>query len=262
MAHNEEILVGDFASIVSPTAAALASGQAAAGGVPSWVPAGFPDPGGGLWSFQEPNAVVIVRDGRLLVAASPYTRQHDEVQILDNAKHMYFSTRTFEAPEGGSLRVDWEMSARIVGGTPGDLYDGFVSFHLLDMTTGTALDIFAGNEVVSTVYARLPFPGAPVPKPPSGPRYFSLFDEKRDSTEAGAWNRYAMTYDRAAATVDYEMNGEVIGCYADVLPVGPCLLAMGLMTEKDIEPGKGSTSCHGQGAAGGWANIRISLGHA
>lgn len=257
MAHSEEIFVGDFASIVSPSASAAEGASA----TPSWVPAGFPDPGGGLWTFQEPNAVVIVRDGRLLVAASPYTRQHDSVQILDNAKHMYFSTRTFEAPEGGSLRVEWEMSARIVDGTPGDLYDGFVSFHLLDMTTGTALDIFAANETVSTVYARLPFPGAPVPKPESGPRYFSLFDEKVGSTEAGAWNRYAMIYDRSAADVAYEMNGEVIGRYDGVLPIGPCLLAMGLMTEKDIEPDKGSTSCHGQGAAGGWAGIRVTLEH-
>ena len=260
---REEIAVGGFSSIVDPAAGGVGAAGGAEGGMPAWVPAGFPDPSGtapgGIWTFQEPNAVVIVRDGRLLVAASPYTRQHDSVQILDNAKHMYFSTRTFEAPEGGKLRVDWEMSARIVDGVPGDLYDGFVSFHLLDMTTGTALDIFAANEVVATVYARLPFPGAQVPRPEAGPRYFSVFDEKRDATEPGAWNRYAMEYDRASATVRYEMNGEEIGRYGDVLPVGPCLLAMGLMTERDLDPVKGSTSLHGQGAAGGWGEIRITL---
>ncbi len=252
---REEIPVEGFASIVSPP-----SGDA---GAPSWVPGAFPEPGkgagGGLWTFAEPNAVVIVQDGRLRVAASPYTRQHDSVQILDNAKHMYFSTRTFEAPDGGRLRVDWEMAARIVDGLEGDLYDGFVSFHLIDMTTGTALDIFAANEVIATVYARLPFPGAPVPKPESGPRYFSLFDELHDRTRADELHRYAMVYDRPNAEVVYEMDGEEIGRHGGVLPIGPCLLAMGLMTEKDIDPGTGSTSCHGQGAVGTWGDIRVTL---
>ena len=131
MSAREQLDVGDFASIVSPSSE----------GAASWVPAAFPDPSGGSWTFAEPNAVVIVQDGRLRVAAAPYTRQHDSVQILDNAKHMYFSTRTFEAPEQGSMRVDWEMAARVVDAVPGDLYDGFVSFHLLDLGTGTALDI-------------------------------------------------------------------------------------------------------------------------
>ena len=249
---TETVEYTDFASIVSP--------GDGAGGQPAWVPAAFPDPGGGLWTYQEPNAVVVIQDGRLRVAAAPFTRGHDEVQILDNAKHMYFSTRTFEAPEGGRLRAEWEMSARTMDARPGDLYDAFVSFHLLDMTTGTALDVFACNEVVATVYARLPFPGAPVPRPASGPRYFSVFDELRDRTVAGELHRYAMTYDRAAGSVVYEMDGEEIGRYGDVLPIGPCLLAMGLMTEKDIDPGgKGSTSCHGQGAIGSWGDIRITL---
>ena len=251
MSTREEIDVGGFASIVSPP------GPGA--GAPAWVPAAFPAPGGGVWTFAEPNAVVIVQDGRLRVAAAPYTRQHDSVQILDNAKHMYFSTRTFEAPENGSLRVDWEMAARALDAEEGDLYDAFVSFHLLDLGTGTALDIFASNEVVATVYARLPFPGAPLPEPTAGPRYFSLFDELRDCTRPGELHCYAMVYDRARNGLRFEMDGDEIGRYDDVLPIGPCLLALGLMTEKDIEPGKGSTSCHGQGAVGTWGGIRVTL---
>ena len=46
------------------------------------------------------------------------------VQVLDNAKHMYFSVRTLEAPAGGSLEVEWEMAAAISRGRSGDLYDG------------------------------------------------------------------------------------------------------------------------------------------
>ena len=37
-----------------------------------------------------------------------------------------------------------------------------------------------------------------------------------------------------------------------------CTLALGLMSEKDIDPVRGSVSCHGQGAIGKWGNIRIT----
>jgi len=160
--------------------------------------------------------------------------------------------------EGRVTERTW-WSARIADGVAGDLYDAFVSFHLIDMTTGTALDIFAADDVVATVYARLPFPGAPVPRPDTGPRYFSLFDEHRGVTRPGELHRYAMIYDRESAEVVYEMDGAEIGRYGSVLPIGPCLLAMGLMTEKDIDPDKGSHSCHGQGAVGTWGDIRVAL---
>ena len=141
----------------------------------------------------------------------------------------------------------------------GGVVIGPATLQVANLTTGTALDIFAGNDVLATVYARLPFPGAPVPKPETGPRYFSLFEEKRDRLKPGELHRYAMIYDRARAEVVFEMDEEEIGRHAGVMPIGPCLLAMGLMTEKDIDPGKGSTSCHGQGAVGTWGDIRVTL---
>ena len=245
---TQTIDVGGFACTISPDAPEK-----------SWVPAGFPLPGGGFWTFAEPDAVVVVQDGRLRVAALPFTRSNDDLQILDNAKHMYFSTQQFEAPVGGRLRAEWEMAAQIVSGSEGDLYDGFVSFHLMDMSTGTAVDIFAGNDTVATVYARLPFPGAKVPEPEAGPRYFSLFDEHRGVTSAGEFHRYAITYDRGAGELVFEMDDKELGRQTGVLPIGPCMLALGLMTEKDIQPGRGSASCHGQGAVGTWGRIRISL---
>ena len=58
-----------------------------------WFAAGFPMKDGAFWTFREPDAVVIVQNDRLRVAAVPFTRGHDEVQFFDNAKHMYFSTR-------------------------------------------------------------------------------------------------------------------------------------------------------------------------
>jgi hypothetical protein len=242
---EEVIEVGEFGSVLAP----------GAGG--AWMPGGFPTRDGGFWQYQEPDAVVLIQNGRLRVAAVPYTRQHDEVQILDNAKHMYFSTRSYGAPEGGRLRVEWEQSAQIVNGRPGDLYDGFVSFHLLDLARGVAANFFVGNEVVATVHARLPFPGAQVPRAESGPRFFAWFEELQGRTAAGELHRYAVEHDAAADTLTWFLDGEAVKRAENVGAFGPVHLAIGLMTETDIVPGKGSVSCHGQGAVGTWGAIRV-----
>jgi hypothetical protein len=244
---REVIEVGDFGSILRPGAGA------------TWMPAGFPTRDGGFWQYQEPDAVVLIQNGRLRVAAAPYTRHHDEVQILDNAKHMYFSTRTFAAPEGGRMSVEWEQSAQIVNGRTGDLYDAFVSFHLLDLGRGVAANFFVGNDTVATVHARLPFPGVQVPRSESGPRFFAWFEELEGRTREGETQRYAIDHDGCARTLTWRIDGEVVKCAEGVGPFGPVHLALGLMSEKDIVPGKGSVSCHGQGAIGTWGAIRVVL---
>ena len=223
----------------------------------NWIPAGFPIANGGFWTFREPDAVVIVQNDRLRVAAVPFTRSNDEMQFLDNAKHMYFSTRAFEAPKNGRLTVEWDMAAQIVGARGDDLYDGFVSFHLMDLAAGVAIDVFAANRTLATVYARLPFPGASAPRTDSGPRYFSLFDEFRGVTEPGQLHRYALVYDRGEATLEWHLDGKCLKREISVPDLGPTLLALGMMTEKDIVPGKGSVSCHGQGAVATWGGIRV-----
>lgn len=244
---REVIEVGEFGSILQPGAGGL------------WMPGGFPTADGGFWQYQEPDAVVLIQNGRLRVAAAPYTRHHDEVQILDNAKHMYFSTRTFGAPEGGRLCVEWEQAAQIVNARPGDLYDGFVSFHLLDLGRGVAANFFVGNDVLATVHARLPFPGVSVARSETGPRFFAWFEELEGRTAAGETHRYAIEHDGAAGSLSWRMDGEVVKRAENVGGFGPVHLALGLMTEKDIVPGKGSVSCHGQGAVGTWGAIRVTL---
>ncbi|MFI5317542.1 MAG: DUF6081 family protein [Myxococcota bacterium] len=223
----------------------------------TWMPAGFPTAGGGFWTFREPDAVVIVQNDRLRVAAVPFTRSNDEMQFLDNAKHMYFSTRSFEAPKNGRLTVEWDMAAQILGARDDDLYDGFVSFHLMDLAAGVAIDVFAANRTVATVYARLPFPGANAPRSDSGPRFFSLFDEFRGCTDPGQMHRYSIAYDRGEATLEWLLDGKRLKREVSVPDLGPSLLALGMMTEKDIVPGKGSVSCHGQGAVATWGGIRV-----
>ncbi len=242
---NQIIEYSNFASVVT--------------GEGDWMPAGFPLPDGGFWQYREPDAVVIVQDGFLRVAAVPYTRGHDTIQFLDNAKHMYFSTRTFECPAGGTITFSIDLAATIVKSTPGDLYDGFVSFNVLDFSTGAALDFFVGNETIATVYGKLPFPGVPIVDPARGPRHFCLFEEIRNSTAPGQLHHFEIAYDSAHAQVTFSADGKQLRQYSNVpLKLGPCTLALGLMSEKDIAPNKGSVSCHGQGAVGKWGNIRVA----
>jgi hypothetical protein len=245
-ASGEEVIAySNFASIVT--------------GEGDWMPAGFPLEDGGFWQYHEPNAVVIVQDGFLRVAAVPYTRAHNSVQILDNAKHMYFSARTFAPPEGGAISFSLDVAATIVNGAPGDLYDGFVSFNVLDFSTGAALDFFVGNDTIATVYGKLPFPGVPEVTPAHGPRYFCLFEESRGATRPGELHHCEIVYDSAADRVTFSIDGAEVRRYSNVpFKLGACTLALGLMSEKDIVPGKGSVSCHGQGAVGKWGNIRIA----
>src|SRR5256886_9872337 len=120
----------------------------------SWEYGGFPLPDGTFWRYREPNAVIVV-EGERMRATAKLSRANDQVQILDNAKNMFFSTRRFEIPEKGEISFEWDMKALCSGTEPRDLYDGFVSVNLLDFSTGVALDFFACNDVITSVYALL-----------------------------------------------------------------------------------------------------------
>ena len=91
----------------------------------------------------------------------------------------------------------------------------------------------------------------------AGDGLFSLFDEFHGVTEPGQLHRYALVYDRGARTLEWHMDGKVLKRETSVPDLGPSLLALGMMTEKDIVPGKGSVSCHGQGAVATWGGIRV-----
>lgn len=239
-----ERIVGDFHRLFQPDS--------------PWVQASFPLPGGATWEYREPGAVVLVRNGWLQVSAVPYTRSNDRVQILDNAKHMYFSKERFEVPEGGRLSFEISVAARTVGTEPGNLYDGYASWNLLDLETGWALDFFTGGDTIATVYGRLPFPGAAVPET-GGARAFCFFHELADvATTPGQHHSYRITYDQGNDTVEFEADGHVVDRYEQVPDkIRGFTAAIGLMSEIDIQDGK-SVSCHGQGVVGSWSPMRVT----
>ncbi|MGK2966045.1 MAG: DUF6081 family protein [Tepidiformaceae bacterium] len=222
-----------------------------------WVIGGFELGGGERWEYKEPDATVLVRNGWLQVAAVPYTRGNDRVQILDNAKHMYFSKDRFWVPDGGRITFEIEAAARNVGTQPGYLYDGYLSWNLLDFNTGWAIDFFVSGDTIATVYGRLPFPGSPMPDTGEA-RKFCFFNELKDvETSPGQQHAYRITYDQGADTVEYEVDGRIVDRYERVPDkIGGFQVALGLMSEIDIVDGK-SVSCHGQGTIGRWSPMRV-----
>jgi hypothetical protein len=105
------------------------------------------------------------------------------------------------------------------------------------------------------VFARLPFPGVTVTDLEPF-KYWGIFDEHR--LGGPGTHAYSITIDNAADTITWTADGDVIRTQR--LPdyeLGPLMLGLGLMTEKDLGP-EGSVSCHGQGLRAEWSPIEIT----
>ena len=241
----DRVVYGDFADMLKPDS--------------KWVQAGFSTPDG-FWEYREPDALILVQNGKLRVTAMPLTRSNDSVQILDNAKHMYFSRERFAVPDEGEISVETEIRARVLNGVPDDLYDGFVSLNLLDFATGLAIDFFVCNEKYATVYARLPFPGVSIDDAPAGkPKAFALFKELPLPDGPQQTHRYRITYSKSEDTFSWYVNDQLVNRETGVpVKMDGFLCALGLMTEKDIRDGK-SASLHGQGLVGEWSPLVITM---
>ncbi|WP_231891257.1 DUF6081 family protein [Paenibacillus swuensis] len=210
---------------------------------------------GTFWSYREPNAVVVVRNGYLSVKAA-LTRKHDQVQILDNAKHMYYSAAPVIIPEEGEISFELDIKAKSFQTAPGDLYDGFVSLNLLDFTTGAAIDFFVSNDKYASVYGILPFPEVQVPETDKT-KYFCIFKEETDF-KPREFNTYKISYNRTENVLIFYVNGNEVRREQNVpVKLNQFIVALGIMTEKDLTA-EGSVSVHGQTVIGEWSPITIT----
>ena len=238
---------GDFRSIIT-------------GKDPKWEIGGFKLPDGSEWKYREPNATVIVEGQKLRVRANPLSRSHDRIQVLDNAKHMYYSAERFEPPEDGEISVELTISARRHNGHEGDLYDGMATVNLLDFNTGAAIDFFATNDKIATVYGRVLFPGVAVEAPAdlNRPTYFCIFNELDIPTKPGQTHLYRITYDKARDTLVWYVDGQEVDRHDNVpMKIDSFLIALGMMTEKPIDDDR-SVSLHGQGLTAEWSPITVT----
>ena len=219
---------------------------------PDWAIGEFPQRDGTLRELREPEAVPIVQNGTLRMGVTRFTRCHDKVQIFDNSKHVLFSTRTFDV--GGGITFGWSMRAEGLRCVDGDLYDAFASFLLLDLSTGTAIDVFCRDRLCAAVFARLPFPGVKLPDL-EPMKYWAIFDERE--LASGGVHEYSIAIEPRERRITWSVDGDPLRVQR--MPdyeLGPLVLGLGLMTEKDIGP-EGSVSCHGQGLRGEWTPITI-----
>jgi hypothetical protein len=248
-ARTETITYGNFRSIIT-------------GVDPAWQIGGFTLPDGTEWKYREPNATVIVEHEKLRVRANPLSRSHDRIQVLDNAKHMYFSTARFTPPDDGTISVELTIAGRRHNGHS-ELYDGMATVNLLDFNTGAAIDFFATNDKLATVYGRVLFPGV-VAEPPADlnrPTYFCIFNELDVPTKPGQSHLYRITYDKANDELWWFIDGTEVDHHRDVpFKMDSFLVALGLMTEKPIDEDR-SISLHGQGLTGEWSPVTITIEH-
>jgi hypothetical protein len=69
---------------------------------------------------------------------------------------------------------------------------------------------------------------------------------------------YEITYESNENRITYSVDGAEVRRFSNVpFKLGSCTLALGLMSEKDLAAGRGSVSCHGQGAMGRWGNLKV-----
>lgn len=240
---TKKFVLGDFHSILEEDK--------------TWRIGGFPLPDGSYWEYREPEATVIVRNDMLYVRAK-LSRQHDHIQILDNAKHMYFSQEPVRVPEKGEISFELQMRARCKDTDPNDFYDGYVSLNLLDFTTGGALDFFVSNERYSSVYAVLPFPGVSVPDT-GKTKYFCIFKEDAEQFKPLEFNTYKIVYNRAKDEAIFYVNGTEIRRERNIpVKFNEFYVCLGIMTEKDLSP-QGSVSVHGQTVIAEYSPVTIEM---
>ena len=135
----------------------------------------------------------------------------------------------------------------------------YESIHLVGLRVHEK-SLTACNDVIATVYARLPFPRAHAPDDPENavkPKYFSDFNELPIETTPGQTHRYGISYAKEKDEARFFADGKEVGVYKEVpSKIHSLVIALGLMTEKGIEQGN-SVSVHGQGLTGEWGPFTI-----
>jgi hypothetical protein len=200
-----------------------------------------------VWRWIDPGLKTEVSSGRLTLAVARYSLSHDAVQMFDNPKVLYLSTRAWPI---GDRPV--KFSCTLAADCTGDLDDirnGFASFNVLDFATGTVMDIVANGRKVWSITERLDIPGLQEPTPP-----YSDCCDLEVASAPGQEHEVAVIYDPGAGDVSYQVDGEVRQRRS--LPTRPAgvMLGMGLITLYPLEDGR-SVSCRGQGGLGRWGRI-------
>jgi hypothetical protein len=205
------------------------------------------DHDGTRYPYTDPNAVVCTGDGRLELTIRPFSRYHDSIQVLNNPKQLYVSTRRFPTPPGSEVTFASDMAITTYGQIPFNLRDAFGTMNLLDFSTGMVLDFAATNDTVFVVYERLLLPGTTTPE-----EHFTHRVVLEVDAGPGVAHRYDIAYDRDRGHARWFVDGELVYWAEVPVEVEGFNLGMGLFSSREIDRYTRGEREHGQGATGRW----------
>lgn len=207
-----------------------------------WVPGAVRLGDEVIWTYADPGLRTTLRGGTCEMAIDKFVLCHHGVQMFDNPKALYFSTRSWlvgQQPLSFTTRLGAEFT-----GDVSDYRNGFASFNVLDFATGTVMDIVGNGHKLWAITERLDIPGLDSPVPP-----FSEVVDLQVDTAPLREHVVEVCYDPAAGEARYSVDGTER--YRRRIETAPAslMLGMGLITLYPITDGM-STSCRGQGGCG------------
>lgn len=212
------------------------------------------DADGTVHQYRDRNAAVRTGDGRLEVTVRPFTRFHDSVPMLNNAKQMYISTELINVPRGCEITFETTMAVETFEQIPFDLLDAFGTVNLVDFATATVLQFAATNDTVYAVVERLALPG--VTEPDDHFTHRIVLDVP---TGPGHKHRYSISYDPDTSQATWSVDGTRLYWATTPVPVRGFQLGMGLFSARDLRRYSREQREHGQGARGYWERWRVMV---
>ncbi len=211
------------------------------------------------WTYAEPKARLEARNGGVALTIDPFTRKHDSVHMFDDPKQLYASTKNFPVSKSAITVFSVEMAAETYRSNADDLRDAFAGFILMDLSTGMIFDFVTTGRKIGAIYERLLIPGLTDEK--TAFTYLIESPFAGISTGPGRLHQYQVRIDAPKRRAEWLVDGRSFFRAAEI-PVESkeITVGFGLFTLKPVDPVRGSTSIHGQGATGIWKNFRHSVG--
>lgn len=220
-----------------------------------WMYLEYPMPEGPAWRCAEPNARETMSEGTFTVEVERFELAHDQVQIIDNPKHLVLTTEVFPVPETGVASFAVDMAATSINGDAHDYRDGFAAFNVLDIETGWVFDVAASSNHVYAIYEMLPVPGAQ-----AAPfTYVANNPVAPLRTDPGQTHRCEVQLDRGNNSARWLVDDALVFAVDGVRVPSGVRIGLGLFTLHPIVEGA-SGSLRGQGMSASWSNLSVSTG--
>lgn len=209
----------------------------------------FPLADGTTWTCRERGAQTRVADGKVAITVEAFDNAYGGHQNIDNCKHLLLATRPLTLRTDGATSFHCRIQARSINATPFDWRDGFVSFNVLDFSSGMVFDLCATSDRLFAIYERLPWPGVDRP-------FTYLVDAPLSGLTIGPEQVYAceVRLIPGVRRAEWRVNEVLIFTADDILVPAAVTLGFGFITLHPCRQGV-SQSRRGQGLAGSWSDF-------